>query len=181
MYIIFAGCIKYFLQNVLLLLSYVRHTRTHKDKKTSRILCGLFFCLFDKRNDKCGKKFCGFYGFLFFNKSGKTFAISHFFVFCPNRRRRHSVFELAAIIIKRNVSVHRIQVLSYFFRAQVLACCQLFICELSVHRVHYTHPILQNQVVTIMKTAEIQHRILYNLNKNENAYHFYKMYIHYCP
>lgn len=76
------------------------------------------FILSDKRDYKRSDNFYGVNGFFLRYESGKTFAVSHFFVFCPHGGRRHSVLNLAAIVVKRNVGIHKIQVLSSLDKAQ---------------------------------------------------------------
>ena len=67
----------------------------------------LLHLFYDGKN-KSHKSFCGVYGFLFSYESGKTLTVSHIFVFCPAGSNGMTAFELATIIIKRDVREHNI-------------------------------------------------------------------------
>lgn len=172
MNIIFAGCIKIFLQIVLFGVATVRDRNTYLNEKRPPFVRRPFFAvenLFDKRDDEGGDDSFDFSGIVFGNKGGKTFAISHIFVFFPSMRNRHTVFKLAAIIIKRNVGEHKNQILSSF-RAQavpLLPANILMNCPFIVHII--TQHLLQNQVAVIEKTDENYFQKLCSLNKNEKA------------
>ena len=97
-----------------------------KKKPPRRQLLFLLLHLFNDGKNKSHKGFGKAYGFFFNNKSGKTFAISHIFVFCPAGSNRMTAFKLAAIIIKRNVREHKIKILSLLIRRKAFPCCQLF-------------------------------------------------------
>ena len=145
MYINFAGITKIFLQIVRLAVATVRHRNTYLNEKRPPFSRRPFFAvenLFDKRDDKSGDDSFDFSGFVFRNKGGKTLTISHIFVFFPRMGNRHTVFKLAAIIIKRNVGEHKNQILSSCIGARCSLAAGKYINELSVHRAHYnaTHP-----------------------------------------
>lgn len=97
----------------------------------------LLLHLFYNRKNEGHKSFGKADALFLSNKSGKTFAVSHIFVFCPAGSNRMTAFKLAAIIIKRNVREHKIKILSLFIRRKAFPCCRQIISELSVRRVHY--------------------------------------------
>ena len=70
--------------------------------------------------------FCKANRFFFSNKSGKTFAISQIFVFCPAGGNLVTVFKLAAIIIKRNVREHKIKSFRECLNQSVFIIIHLF-------------------------------------------------------
>ena len=122
----FAGCIKFFLQNVHFGISTVRDRKTdiYKKRPPDRRRPFLLLHLFYNRKNKGHKSFCEVNRFFFSNKSGKTFAISHIFVFCPAGSYSVAAFKLAAIIIKRNVREHKIKILSLFTGHKAFPCCR---------------------------------------------------------
>lgn len=90
-------------------MSTVHSTKTHLYEKRPPLKRRPFFAvenLFDKRDDKGGDDSFELSGFVFGNKSGKTLTISHILVFFPSMGNRHTVFKLAAVIIKRDVGEH---------------------------------------------------------------------------
>ena len=100
-----------------------------KQKETAlwRFLFLLRHLFYDGKNHSY-KGFCKANGFFFSYKSGKTFAISQIFEFCPAGGNLVTVFKLAAVIIKRNVREHKIKSFRHLLGARLFLAAN-FILE----------------------------------------------------
>lgn len=131
-----------------------RKTVFYKKRPPDRRRLFLLLHLFYNRKNEGHKSFGKANGFLFSYESGKTFAVSHFFVSFPVCFGRKTAFELAAIIIKRNVGEHKIKILSFFIRRKAFPCCRQLLTNCPFVEYIIAQQILQNQVATTEKTNE---------------------------
>ena len=141
---------KFVLQTVFFGFATVRVTRTEINKKKTARWKAVFLLLhlFNDGKNKSHKSFGEGRGFFFSYKSGKTFTVSHIFVFCPAGSNGMTAFKLAAIIIKRNVREHKIKSFRYSWGTRCSLAAGNYINELSVRRVHYNATNPANQYLS---------------------------------